>query len=189
MPIDRIGMPHISVYSRGYTLIRNTRVVFCSKWVRHWNGSWQDPLRSISGCSFYFQQQASSSPPSQQAPRLLVAQGDCAAIGYIAGIFHIAALQMSYFMPMATVCHVCPVLLSLAVAVGGVVAAARQQSWLKLARAGLAGCLVGYVGDWKREGEHFPLLANAPKRPNNFRARRNLCSNSGESRCFYGNSW
>ena len=29
--------------------------------------------------------------------------------------------------------------------------------------------------------EHFPLLANAPKRPNNFRARRNLCSNSGES--------
>ena len=92
---------------------------------------------------------------------------------------------------MATVCHVCPVLLSLAVAVGGVVAAARQQSWLKLARAGqgwLAGWLVGYVGDWKREGEHFPLLANAPKRPNNFRARRNLCSNSGESRCFYGNS-
>ena len=54
--------------------------------------------------------------------------------------------------------------------------------------AGLAGWLVGYVGDWKREGEHFPLLANAPKRPNNFRARRNLCSNSGESRCFYGNS-
>ena len=88
---------------------------------------------------------------------------------------------------MATVCHVCPVLLSLAVAVGGVAAAAmaRQQSWLKLARA---GWLVGYVGDWKREGEHFPLLANAPKRPNNFRARRNLCSNSGESRCFYGNS-
>ena len=82
-------MPHFSVYSRGYTLIRNARVVFCSKWVRHWNGSWQDPLRSISGCSFYFQQQASSpSPPSQQAPRLLVAQGDCAAIGYIAGIFH-----------------------------------------------------------------------------------------------------
>ena len=70
----------------------------------------------------------------------------------------------------------------------GGAAAARQQSWLKLARAGLAGCLVGYVGDWKREGEHFPLLANAPKRPNNFRARRNLCSNSGESRCFYGNS-
>ena len=53
---------------------------------------------------------------------------------------------------------------------------------------GRAGWLAGYVGDWKREGEHFPLLANAPKRPNNFRARRNLCSNSGESRCFYGNS-
>ena len=30
------------------------------------------------------------------------------------------------------------------------------------------------------EGNIFPLLANAPKRPNNFRARRNLCSNSGE---------
>ena len=188
MLIDWIGMPQFSVYFRGYTLIRNARVVFCSKWVRHWNGSWQDPLRSISGCSFYFQQQAPP-PPSQASKRLLVAQGDCAAIGYIAGIFHSSTADVVFHAHGH--CVPCMSRASFSGS-GGRRRGGGGGAAAKLAQASqgwLTGRLVGYVGDWKREGEHFPLLANAPKRPNNFRARRNLCSNSGESRCFYGNSW
>ena len=143
-------------------------------------------MRSISGCSFYFQQQTPA-PPSQQAPRLLVAQGDCAAIGYIAGIFHSSTADVVFHAHGH--CVPCMSRASFSGS-GGRRRGGGGGAAAKLAQAsqGRAGWLVGYVGDWKREGEHFPLLANAPKRPNNFRARRNLCSNSGESRCFYGNS-